>query len=135
MILGAPVTGKTTLLKTMNDIAKILNKMEFNKRQKAFLRQKATRMQIPFTEDEKGDTIKLDTNDPVVTKEFLPTPEEKKMIQLTQIFKDTEAHIINPKAMEPEKFFGVYNSENSEWTDGCLTKLFREMRGDVSDKL
>jgi hypothetical protein len=32
MILGAPVTGKTTLLKTMNDVAKILNKMEFNKR-------------------------------------------------------------------------------------------------------
>jgi len=32
MILGDPMTGKTTLLRNMNDIAKILNKMEFNKR-------------------------------------------------------------------------------------------------------
>ena len=83
MILGAPVTGKTTLLRTMNDIAKILNKMEFNKRQKVFLKQKATRMQIPFSEDEKGDAIKLETTDPVITKEFLPTPEEKRLIAHT----------------------------------------------------
>jgi hypothetical protein len=43
--------------------------------------------------------------------------------------------IINPKAMDHEKFFGNYNTESSEWTDGCLTKIFREARGDVSDKL
>jgi hypothetical protein len=38
MIVGKPVTGKTTLLKIVKDISKILNKMEFAKRQKAFLK-------------------------------------------------------------------------------------------------
>ena len=38
MIVGAPVTGKTTLLKMVKDVATVLNKLEFTKRQKIFLR-------------------------------------------------------------------------------------------------
>jgi hypothetical protein len=45
-------------------------------------------MGIPYTEEEKGDGIKLDTNDPFLTKEFLPTAEEKKLLTATQIFYD-----------------------------------------------
>jgi hypothetical protein len=125
MLVGAACSGKTTLLKVTIDIAKILHKMEFNKRQKAFLRQKATKMGIPYTEEEHGDGIKLDTNDPFVTKEFLPTAEEKKLLSATQIFHDFVAQVINPKSMDHEKFFGIYNTENNEWTDGCITKMFR----------
>ena len=83
MIVGGPATGKTTLFKVMCDIAKILNKMEYNKRQKQFLKQKAFRMGIPFTEESRGDTIKLDTKDPNITKEFLPNTEEKQLISAT----------------------------------------------------
>jgi dynein heavy chain len=60
-----------------------------------------------------------------LTKEFLPTAEEKKLLSATQIFHDFVYQVINPKSMDHEKFFGVYNSESNEWTDGCITKMFR----------
>ena len=37
--------------------------------------------------------------------------------------------------MDHNEFFGVYNSENNEWTDGCITKLFKRARSNTSDKL
>jgi dynein heavy chain len=37
--------------------------------------------------------------------------------------------------MNYDKFFGVYNSENNDFKDGCVTKLFRDANADTSSKL
>jgi dynein heavy chain len=56
------------------------------------------------------------------------------MIARTQIFHDTMSWVINPKAMELDDFFGVYKSENNDWTDGCITNVFRQANADESSK-
>jgi hypothetical protein len=38
--------------------------------------------------------------------------------------------VINPKAMVVYDFFGVYNSENNEWKDGCITQIFKDAKKD-----
>jgi hypothetical protein len=40
-------------------------------------------MGIPYTEESRGDTIKLETKDPFITKEFMPSAEEKQLISST----------------------------------------------------
>jgi hypothetical protein len=55
MLVGAPATGKTVVLKIMRDVAKILHNLEFKKRQNAYLKQKAIRMNIPYNQDENSD--------------------------------------------------------------------------------
>ena len=73
MIVGAPVTGKTTLLKIVKNIAKTISKMEFAKRQKAFLKQKALKMGVGV-KDDSGDQIQLENADANITRKLLPTP-------------------------------------------------------------
>jgi hypothetical protein len=93
-------------------------------------------MGLPIKEDSKdGDNIKLETNDPILTKKLLPTPAEKKVIADSQQFHEMVSSYINPKAMGTEQFFGLWKEESSEWVDGCLTKLFRMAKDDKSSKL
>ena len=80
MLVGAPATGKTTVFKIMRDVAKILHNLEFKKRQNAYLKQKAIRLQIPFSVDEKTEVVKLETTDAKVNKMFATNPEEKEII-------------------------------------------------------
>ena len=37
--------------------------------------------------------------------------------------------------MTPDQFFGSWKEESSEWSDGCLTKLFKLAKDDKSTKL
>jgi hypothetical protein len=136
MIVGKAATGKTTLFRVMKDVSKILNKMEFNVLQKAFLKQKAGRMGIPYTLEEDGEVIKLDPNLPAeITKAFLPTLKENKLIEDTQNFLDLNTQNINPKSLDLQAFHGIYNKENNDWQDGCLTNMFRNAVNDKSTKI
>jgi hypothetical protein len=75
--------------------------------------------------EDTGDNVRLENADPSITRKLLPTQQEKKIIAETQTFHEMSCQSINPKAMDPETFFGLWKAESSEWTDGCLTKLFR----------
>jgi ATPase subunit of ABC transporter with duplicated ATPase domains len=76
MIVGSAGTGKTTLLKMTISVAKYLHKTEFSKKQRSFLRRKALKMDVPFTEEPNSDKIILKTDNPILRDKFLPTQEE-----------------------------------------------------------
>ena len=95
-------------------------------------------MGIKYTEDggEGKAGIRLEArDDPKIAKMFLPTDEEKMLIANTQEFFDVTCSQINPASMVYDKFFGVYNHENNDFKDGCLTRLFREANADKTSKL
>jgi len=82
-------------------------------------------MKIAYTRDPKTDLIVVESADPLVTKMFMPNDEEKRLIADTQVFLDTMSWTVNPKAMTSADFFGVYNNENNEWKDGCITSILK----------
>ena len=124
MIIGQPMSGKSSALKLLQATHNAMNIKELKERQKNFLKRKAEARGVDLN-DKKSD-ISLDSKGDEKQSDFTITPAEDQMIKLSCRHQGITKYVINPKSQSVELLMGRVDPKSQDYKDGILPWVMRK---------
>ena len=145
MIVGPPMAGKTTSVRTLMDALNRLHGREWEEKYTLFLRRKGRRLGIktkvvreksqwPGMENQYIDEVVCAEPDPMLDAKLRLSGEELQLLLNTCTYKGIQNFTLNPKSLSMRELMGHFDETSREWTDGVMTHALRRSSLDASGR-
>lgn len=117
MIIGQPMTGKTTALKLLQQGHNQIHSDELKTLQREFLDKKVAAKKLIYAGRIPEDDIEAVTH---------LSKKEAELVRSTCKTKGVHQYHLNPKAQSPQRLMGYITEDTEQWREGILPHIMKQ---------